>query len=1282
MQKVRFFAISFLFLVIVSSALAQTGAKYLVITHDNFVNAIKPLVDWKTKKGVPAVCVPLSLTGNTSSQIKTYIQNAYNTWDPPPEYVLLVGSPDLLPSYYYAIGGYSDNYYADMTGNYEVELCLGRFHCATVAQCSLMVAKSIGYEKSETMHDSLWFGKGTTLIGEDYPPDQYYQPNCRYIRNLWLGAGYTHVDSFLSTNGDDATDVVNAINDGRAFVVYRGQSVSYWWPPFNVNPLNTTNGYKLPIVVSGSCATMTLTPGENMLADAFVRAGTLQNPKGSVGYFSTTFVGSHISQPRGLVTTGFFHALYEDSIFMMGGAAKRGKFIMDSILPNQTRYVEWNLLGDPELNVWTKQPQEIIVNHDSTIPLAPTNLQVEVEGSGQPVNHALVCVMMDSTVYTYDYTDSTGLVILSFTPQHTGTMQITVTAHNCFPYEGTLEVISRDIGVSQIVRPSGMIDSIGPITPLVRVRNYGASTETFEITLKIGTSYFQSRFKTISSVTEDTVNFPDWTPFQGTFTTRCSTFLVGDSNPINDTLDGSVTVGTKDIGVTQILFPSGTIDSSGPINPLVRVKNYGINTEFCFVLFKIGTAYAQGRFKTLDAGIEDTVNFPFWTPVRGTYVTSCSTNLTGDVNPNNDTLTGTCTIEVQDAGVTQIIAPTGAIDSGVVVEPQALVKNFGTNQVAFPVIFRIGTFYSDTQNVNLNSDDSVIVSFDSCALLLRGTQPVKCTTALTGDRNPTNNALRDSVTIVVHINDVGVTQIIAPTGNITPGTTVAPAARIVNFSLDAQAFPVFFRIVSPVDTVYEDDTMITLEAEQDSVIRFTDWNAIAGSYRALVRTSLVGDQNPENDTASNNFTVTSGGGGIDWQRMIDVPSAPSGKTPKNGSCMTALAGQVYLLKANNTSDFYSFTPNASIGTWSTLTAMPLGTKETGDGKNPKKGASMAAFDDKIYVLRGNNKPGFWRYTVTGAGWQKMMNIPTGAKNPKDGSGMVYIQKDSNDCIFTMKGSKTSEFYLYFINGDNWQLVASPSIGASGKAGYKNGSCLTYDGDSLVYVMKGNYGDFFRYNVLTNTWTELKRYDSKIFINREGKKKKVKDGAGLAYLNGAVYLMKSGKTNEFWKYDIGANNWLQMNPANLWDIPGDIKVKSGGALCLLDNSFYAVKGNKTSEFYRHGPPTSALTMGPATTNNEGAMEKCLKHISALPQAVSIVPNPAINVTTVKYTLPVSKPVSLRLYDVNGELIKFYTKSEMKRDGTITIDLKTMPAGVYILRFEAGYTTVTRKLVLEK
>jgi len=646
LPKLKFLLI--ILILLINLSFAQTGAKYLVIAHDSYVSAIKPLVDWKTKKGIQAKCVPLSQTGNTVSEIKSFIYNAYCTWNPRPEYILLVGSPNVLPAYQDAY----DDYYADIGGGtYQIELCIGRFHCATLAQCSVMVAKTIGYEKCATTNDSLWFLKGTTIVREDNPPDPYYQPDCRYVRNLWLTAGYTHIDSFLSTSGDNQDSVINAINDGRAFVVFRGQSTNYWWSPFTVNPYNTDNGYKLPIVVSGTCATISLAPGESMVGDAFLRAGTIQNPKGAVGFFGTTGSSNLVSQYRSLVTKGFFQALFQESTLPLGVAAKRAKFIMDSVLPDPLRYMEWNLLGDPELNVWTQKPKPMTVSYDSLVLFQPTTFPVQVRYQGIPVSNALVCVMMDSTVYTYGYTDGSGLVTLNFTPQHNGALQVTVTAHNYFPYEETAMVYggSPDAGVVQIVLPSGIIDSTGPIYPRAKVKNYGSSTATLTVTFKISTVYNQSRNKTLGAMVEDTVNFPAWTPSRGLYVTRCSTYLSGDVNHNNDTLAGSFTVLVRDAGVKLIMAPSGIIDSGSVITPKAKVKNFGTIQASFPVTFRIGTFYNNTQnVNNLNPGDSTIVGFTPWAALqKGTYATKCTTSLTGDANPFNNSLISSVTVRAR-----------------------------------------------------------------------------------------------------------------------------------------------------------------------------------------------------------------------------------------------------------------------------------------------------------------------------------------------------------------------------------------------------------------------------------------------------------------------------------------------------------------------------------------------------------------------------------------------------------------------------------------------------------
>lgn len=428
---------------------------------------------------------------------------------------------------------------------------------------------------------------------------------------------------------------------------------------------------------------------------------------------------------------------------------------------------------------------------------------------------------------------------------------------------------------------------------------------------------------------------------------------------------------------------------------------------------------------------------------------------------------------------------------------------------------------------------------------------------------------------------------------------------------------------------------------------------------------------------SSRFEFTSAESG--WLPMANIPVGISGKRPKSGACMAGLNGKIYFLKAFNTQDFHIYTPDVGIGTWISDT-MPLGNRTDGDGKKPKKGASITAYDDALYILRGNNTVGFWKYVTLGDSivWHKLTNIPAGTKRPKDASGLIAVSKNGNDYVFAMKGSKTDEFYLYDIATNTWAQVSNPPTGQGGKFGYKNGSCLCYDQDDLVYVLKGNYGDFFKYCISGDSWIELRRYDSKLFLNREGKRKKPKDGASLVYYDNNIYLLKGGNTREFWEYEIAADTWIQMD--SLWDIPlgNGKKVKGGGCLTLLGTDFYVTKGANTDEFYKHSAPINAIALVPKSKTEAPGVQG--KRFAINEFELLIIPNPAVEAINVHYNLPSAAPFSVKLYNVCGALIKSYNGKYPAKQGRFTID--KLPAGVYILRFNSEKITVTKKLVLEK
>jgi uncharacterized repeat protein (TIGR03803 family) len=85
---------------------------------------------------------------------------------------------------------------------------------------------------------------------------------------------------------------------------------------------------------------------------------------------------------------------------------------------------------------------------------------------------------------------------------------------------------------------------------------------------------------------------------------------------------------------------------------------------------------------------------------------------------------------------------------------------------------------------------------------------------------------------------------------------------------------------------------------------------------------------------------------------------------------------------------------------------------------------------------------------------------------------------------------------------------------------------------------------------------------------------------------------------------------------------------------------------------------------------------------------IAPNPFSNVTTISFSLTQSAKVSLKVFDLNGRLIKIFADKKMMvgaheiKWNTNNANGQPVLSGVYLLRIEAGDFTMTRKISVIK
>lgn len=547
--------------------------RYVIITHDDYYASILPLAEWKHMRGMEVEIAKLSVIGSSSTQIKAYLQNAYNTWTSPPDYVLLVGDTEQTPT-----GSEGDDYYAKLAGSdYLVDVNMGRLSCDNVTQCQLIVAKTLGYKRTPDMTDPDWFKSACLIVRDDYDSsDATYYEDTWHAYDLMDALGFAQIDTLFRKHNDDYNDVHAAVTDGRVFVNYRGQGVSNWWSPFDCDPNSTNPGYKLPVVMSATCGTGSYWydgyPCEN-----WMRAGTVANPKGAVGFCGTYEIVSHGAFLRSCVNQNFYTAMLNSKIFTLSAALNKGKLAVYQLYGNQDEYQGWSAQGDPELDVWSATPVIADITHPSTVPTGTSNLVVTVEAGGNPVLGALVCAYLEGEVYAVGTTSSSGIATLSINPSTADTVLLTVTGHNLHPYEGSVLVIpsgsyleygSHVADDSVFGNDDGMLSPGETISLTVGILNSGPETaEGVSGVLEVTDAYvaFVDSTDTYGDITSgSTVTNPD--PFEFEIAAGCPNghdieFVVAASDAGRPTW--TVLVPDLTVSAADLTFSGTVIDDGG-----------------------------------------------------------------------------------------------------------------------------------------------------------------------------------------------------------------------------------------------------------------------------------------------------------------------------------------------------------------------------------------------------------------------------------------------------------------------------------------------------------------------------------------------------------------------------------------------------------------------------------------------------------------------------------------------------------------------------------------------
>lgn len=450
----------------------EQNGQYLFIIQDDVASLLDPLLRWKEKLGYKTRVATLSETGSSADEIKFFLQNAYNNWEIPPEYVVLVGDIDgsiAVPSFfvegYYTPWDVSDHKYSLLEGeDYFPDIYVGRLSARTQLELNTIISKIINYERNPII-DNNWQNKAMML---SYIDDWYGYFSAREtvmaVREKLLDFEFTAVDTFISPYQSGVTVLANMINNGYTFLNYRGAGgPGYWWgnygPLFDIYGIESlTNGFKLPMVTSITCGGGDFANSNypSCFGETWLKAGSPANPKGAIGFIGPSELDTK-TPFNNTNDMGIYQGITQEGVTRCGEMLLRGKMELYNNYPSchawgnsnnsdQFYFYVYNLLGDPGLQVLTETPKIFDISVDDEIPSYSNYIEIQILLIDEDRSGFSVAVTNSDSLIATGNSNEEGFVNIPIDLE-AGTYEVTASKYGFVPVTAEIQVINQDMVV-------------------------------------------------------------------------------------------------------------------------------------------------------------------------------------------------------------------------------------------------------------------------------------------------------------------------------------------------------------------------------------------------------------------------------------------------------------------------------------------------------------------------------------------------------------------------------------------------------------------------------------------------------------------------------------------------------------------------------------------------------------------------------------------------------------------------------------------------------------------
>ena len=486
----------------------------LIITPNNteFIDAVKPLMEWKNQKGVKTVILSnfSSYEGVDNAEkirnmIKSYYEKENIRW------VLLAGDAqeDLIPirktfnpdtkihaNNFPELGNQNykptDFYYADLTGSWDddedgnwgeapqnntegldeiswiPEVYVGRLPASTSNELEIMINKTLQYEINPNIGE--WMTRMLLAGGiSNYadPDDPDGEDEARLTEYIWKNyvlpeMNFTHLTRTykftpetppLPNDKGSLTNFKNKFNEGYSTVLFAGhgaydQLADSKGRVYSNSDASSASNYLMPsLIYADACTTAPYDFNDNNLGEILIK----KDQSGAIGFIGGLRGTWYFSEDPNFekINRGnaklFWKEFFQEKKFQQGRALYDSKvaYINSEYIKSESSSMDleyqrkniltYNLLGDPELDVYTNKPKLATNPFIDSIyegQLISTTIR---DISGNYVPYGRVHLRSDDGKYHTVYADKEGRVIFRVPAQANEKYNVTITGHNLIP---------------------------------------------------------------------------------------------------------------------------------------------------------------------------------------------------------------------------------------------------------------------------------------------------------------------------------------------------------------------------------------------------------------------------------------------------------------------------------------------------------------------------------------------------------------------------------------------------------------------------------------------------------------------------------------------------------------------------------------------------------------------------------------------------------------------------------------------------------------------------------